>query len=203
MYLKRLIQNRLVKASIELILIGLILVGLYTVYLFSRFNTNINQQSVIKLISSIKESKKHDKGLIKMYDRIHDNSLSKSALNHLIEWSSGKHSNHPCFEVVRNSFINTRHDLAENDFAITIRIEKELSQTDCLNYLLEKQNFLYGTKGVEEAAEFYFNKRLENLHDDQLIGLIIMMENPSLYNPKRRKKLLDEKIMEMKLKKNI
>jgi membrane peptidoglycan carboxypeptidase len=67
-----------------------------------------------------------------------------------------------------------------------------------LNFIFEDFNYLYNNEGVDEASEFYFQKSVNELNDDELIGLIIMQKNPLLYNPKRFKDKFDQKVNEVK-----
>jgi membrane peptidoglycan carboxypeptidase len=87
------------------------------------------------------------------------------------------------------------------EISLSWRIESETSQKECLNWLMEKSDFLYNSVGIKQASEFYFKKGISELNERELASLVIMANNPSLYNPLRRRKLLEEKVEEL-LKKN-
>ncbi len=46
----------------------------------------------------------------------------------------------------------------------------------------------------EEVAGFFFQKSIEELSEEELIGLIIMLQSPSVYNPRRFPDKLNEEI---------
>lgn len=173
-------------------------IGLYVGYVFSDLNRDIDKEKVQLIISEIKAAKEHDEKLIVMYNKVHKNALEKSSWRNLWDWIWGDYNECPCFDIVRRSYINKRHKIAENDFAVSVKIEKEVSQRDCLNFIFEDFDYLYNNEGVDEAAEFYFQKSVNELSDEELIGLIIMQKNPSLYNPRRFRDRFDKKVNEVK-----
>ena len=190
--------KKLLKISIWISGIFIFIVGLYIGYVFSNLNQDIDKEKVELIISEMKAAKVHDEKLISMYNKIHKNALEKSSWRNLWDWIWGENNECPCFDAVRKTYINKRHKIAENDFAVSIKIEREVSQRDCLNFIFEDFNYLYNNEGVDEASEFYFQKSVNELNDDELIGLIIMQKNPLLYNPKRFKDKFDKKVNEVK-----
>ena len=68
---------------------------------------------------------------------------------------------------------------------------------DLINYYLQNVDFVYNNKGVYEASNYYFQKELSELNFEQMATLIIMTNNPSLYNPKRRPELIKKRIKEI------
>lgn len=173
-------------------------IGIYVGYVFSDLNQDIDKEKVKLIISQIKAAKEHDEKLIAMYNKVHKNALEKSSWRNLWDWVWGENNECPCFDAVRRTYINKRHKIAENDFAVSVKIEKKVSQRDCLNFIFEDFNYLYNNEGVDEAAEFYFQKSVNELNDDELIGLIIMQKNPSLYNPRKFRDRFDKKVNEVK-----
>ena len=69
----------------------------------------------------------------------------------------------------------------------------------CLDMLMNRYDFVNGQVGVENAALFYFNKSIDKLSTLEIATLVVMTENPALYNPIRRPELVEEeakKLME-------
>lgn len=69
----------------------------------------------------------------------------------------------------------------------------------CLDMLMNRFDFVNGQIGVENAALFYFNKSIDKLNTLEIATLVVMTENPVLYNPIRRPELVEEeakKLME-------
>lgn len=73
-------------------------------------------------------------------------------------------------------------------------IEDHTSQKECLNFIAEHFDFLYGNIGIETASQFYLEEKFEKLDDREMMTLIVMMENPSLYSPVRRPNILKETV---------
>ena len=67
-----------------------------------------------------------------------------------------------------------------------LKIEKEFTNEECIKILFLNSDYLYGNIGVFKASKYYFNKELNKLSQREKLTLIVMYENPSLYNPIRR-----------------
>ncbi len=50
------------------------------------------------------------------------------------------------------------------------------------------------TRGIEEAACLYFKKGIEELNKKEMVSLMVMFHNPVLYNPLKRKEILEQKV---------
>ena len=61
-------------------------------------------------------------------------------------------------------------------------LEDNVSQEKCFEYFVSRTDFLYNTKGPEQAAQFYYKKTLSSLTIDEEIGLILKIKNPSFYD---------------------
>ncbi|WP_082422551.1 transglycosylase domain-containing protein [Aquimarina longa] len=78
-----------------------------------------------------------------------------------------------------------KNELLRNRYVLAWKLEKELSQNECLNYLVVKYDFLYNTTGIYQASRFYFNTELDSLDKKQSTTLILVMKNAWLYNPRK------------------
>lgn len=176
---------------------------LYLGYVFSKSNQDIDYEILNEVAKEIKKSKQLDARVLSMYDRVYDNASENTSIKHAWKMLWGKKIECPCYNATRRFpfHLNKRKKLTENSYAIATRLESKVSQVDCLNFLFEKFDYLYGAIGIEEAALVYFKKPMNELTDDELIGLIIMHENPSLFNPKRKKERFDKRVSEAKNKK--
>lgn len=177
---------------------GVLAIGLYVGYVMSDWNEDIDKEKIRQVILDIKAARQQDERLIALYNKIHKNALEKSSWRNAWDSMWGQYNECPCRNAVRMSRINKRHKLAENDFAVSVKIEREVSQRDCLNFLFERTNYVYKNIGVDAASEYYFKKQVSELNDDELIGLIIMHKNPVLYNPIRSRDRWEAKIKEVK-----
>ena len=80
----------------------------------------------------------------------------------------------------------TRTESITFEYFLTREIEKNTSQKQCLNWITQNFDFLYGAKGIENASEFYFEKNLSNLNEKEMDILVKMLDNPLKYNPLKK-----------------
>lgn len=77
-----------------------------------------------------------------------------------------------------------------------------LRKRPVLNYFSSIHDFLYAKKGISNASQFYFKKELIDLSKKENQILVLMMENPILYNPIKNPKLVEEKLIKQNKGKN-
>ena len=65
-------------------------------------------------------------------------------------------------------------------------LDRYTTPEKCFDYYVNNFDFLYNSIGLEKASLTYFNKNTNNLTDLEIIGLIVLLENSALYNPRRR-----------------
>ena len=75
-----------------------------------------------------------------------------------------------------------------------LKLENNTTQRQCLNWIIKETDFGYGTTGMDSAAKYFFKKELSELNDREIATLVVMLKNTSLFNPIRRKKLVDTKV---------
>jgi hypothetical protein len=93
------------------------------------------------------------------------------------------------------------HETYRNGFIIPVRngiyaykLEREFSNDNFIKFRLENSDYLFGNIGISKAANFYFKKNLSELNEDEMIILVLMLENPSLYNPIRHPERVEKKL---------
>ena len=103
----------------------------------------------------------------------------------------------PSLDVVRSvgMYFRTNIKLPFVELIYALKIEKEFSQKDCLNYLFLRNDYLYHNKGVKNASLFYFHKDINELNRNQKLTLIVMLDNSSLYNPIKRPEKVKSKVL--------
>lgn len=103
----------------------------------------------------------------------------------------------PCLDVARYYGANNLRNFKIPFVKVlyTLKIEKEFKQEDCLKLILTKADLLYGNKGIKEASIYFYDKKLHDLNERELLELVIMLENPILYNPKRNREIRQNKIL--------
>ncbi len=83
-----------------------------------------------------------------------------------------------------------RRDYLFYEFSLTWKLEGLTNQYECLNWLARNYEFVYDNKGVEDASLYFYQKTLEELDTLEMASMVIMMRNPSLFNPVRRDELV-------------
>ena len=180
-------MNRIFKIWIFIFGIFFILfISVYKYYCI-RFERNLNAEGLTDYISEINKSKELPNNFYSAYEMINPKSTENNLIHSIFQKSecqslkvSGRISN-----IVKKQQLNRRENLIFGYF-LTKKIEKNTTQKQCLTWTANQFDFLYNIKGIENASEFYFRKKIRNLDADQLLTLIRMMENPVKNNPLRK-----------------
>lgn len=77
------------------------------------------------------------------------------------------------------------------EYLFAKKIESIYSDQDIVKFVFNRSFYLYDNVGPQKAAIFWFKKNLAELNEKELLTLVIMQKNPSLYNPYRRQELID------------
>ncbi|MEM8525307.1 MAG: transglycosylase domain-containing protein [Bacteroidota bacterium] len=174
---------------------------LYLRYIFSDFNQSVDHQRVDLLIEEIKSAEIYGEVVYDTYNQIYDEALERSYLGKFTYDLFGKIKECPCYTVASatsSTIINySSNHLAENRYNIARILEEQVSQKECLNYILANFNYSYNKIGIGEAARFYYQKELNDLEQKELVGLLIMEKNPMIYNPKRSPERHTRKVAEL------
>lgn len=169
----------MVKKTLKIIALVLIILIVIYKLLLSDFNPLFENEEFVYLTSKIRETKKE-------YLKFYVDTYNKVA---------EKRKNKKCECEVSTTYIGPyRHGRSIIKMIYVMKIEKEFSKEDCLKFQFLNADYLFGNNGIKDAAKFYFKKSLEQLNTEEKLVLVVMLENPSLYNPKRRKERLMNKV---------
>ena len=151
-------------------------------FLLSNYNGMFKDASFQELTKSIKTSKNENlENILKVYQKLYNDK------------SQIKNRNCPC-ENDSNYIGPYRHGFSFTKMIYKLKIEKEFTEENCLKFDFLNADYLYGNKGVKQASKYYFNKEIDELNEKEIINLILMLENPSLHNPKRERNITKTKI---------
>lgn len=185
--MKRIIKKALIIGFITILII----------FLFIRFGGYIFIDSEIKkeLIVSIKASPQLPDKFYKLFEIAYPKSLSRDymtfTLDHkLLENQGSVPPSH------QTSYLGS-YFWGIKLYMLIFYVEDWTTQQECLNYLSESHDFLNGNRGIRQASLFYFKKEVDDLDDKQMVTFILMLENPSFYNPIRRPEFVNEKAEEV------
>lgn len=82
-------------------------------------------------------------------------------------------------------------------------VEENVSQEKCFEYTMAHFDFLNQQIGINNASRFYYGKSLDSLSLDEQLGLIISLDNPSMYNLIRYPESVKEKVEKTKKELNL
>ncbi len=178
--------------------IGLVLIIGFFVYIVNIWKFNLTEQEVNGLITEIKNSEELPQRFYELYNAEYDDSLDKNLYRTQLPYLVGLNgirstslwtSKH--YLIFSKKYYKNRL-LTANSLAL--KLENNTTQKECLNWVVNQTEFGYNTEGIKSAANYFFDKELSELNDRELATLVIMLKNSSLYNPKRRKELVDAKV---------
>lgn len=71
------------------------------------------------------------------------------------------------------------------EWIIAVKLEKSYTKEEIMTMYLNKFDFMHNANGIKMAAEVYFKTAPDSLNLVQSAMLVGMLQNPSLYNPRR------------------
>ena len=138
-------------------------------------------EEFIKLKQSIQVAKKENLSSIDiLYNKIHKSN--KKQICHC--------------DIITHSADPFRHQISPKNKIYSAKIKMYFSSNDCLKQNLLNSEYLHKNIGIENASNYYFHKSIEQLNEKEKITLLVMFENPALYNPERRAEKVREKVDE-------
>jgi membrane peptidoglycan carboxypeptidase len=67
--------------------------------------------------------------------------------------------------------------------AVALVLERQLSKREILANYLNQLPFGHGVLGINEASQYYFNKKINELTKDEELSLVVSLYDPASYNP--------------------
>ena len=88
-------------------------------------------------------------------------------------------------QYVKNAYLNSSQTLTRKlrELAIAIKLDREYSKNQILEYYLNTVYFGRGAYGIEAAAKAYFRKDVSKLNTGQGAVLAALLRAPSYYDP--------------------
>lgn len=71
------------------------------------------------------------------------------------------------------------------EWITAVRLESNFTKEEIIALYLNKFEFINGAHGIQAASQTYFNVNQDQLNPDEAAVLVGMLQNPSLYNPRR------------------
>ncbi len=172
----------------------MILAFLFIQYLKSDLYSPFDENELNELKSNIENTQLLPQKFIKTFNKVNEITNTNGKFFDGLRGTSNKVC--PCLYVSRMSFELYNSRIKTNTYVLSWKLEKDFSQEKCLSYFAQIYDFANENIGIENASNFYFQKKLEDLNDEEMSILVLVMKNSSLYNPLRNmegiKKRLEE-----------
>ncbi len=79
------------------------------------------------------------------------------------------------------------------EWIIATRLERRYTKDEIMALYLNTVDFINGAVGIKSAAKVYFNTSTDSLKIEQAAMFVGMLKNPSLFNPRRRVELVQNR----------
>ncbi|MVO11099.1 hypothetical protein GOQ30_18160 [Flavobacterium sp. TP390] len=168
--------------------------------LINAWKYDFTENELQPYFSEIRKSENLPELFYKYYDLDNDNSLETKTGEYLFKSIFYHRTSRPLsFWLAKQMYIpkmKNRNSInrIRIEMSLAMKIEKETSQKEQLNYTLSTVDFVNNQIGVKNASKFYFGKEITELNENEIASLIVMTRNPALYNPKRRPEKLKAEV---------
>ena len=182
-----------------ILLLGILLSAIVYYNYKNSWKGFISNNELNNLITQIKKSDSLPNLFYDLYNVKNSNTLERDITYSSIKnlFSEEYYPTPSSWVAKMNDYIYVKNAnslvIKRNEYSLTWQIEDKTNQMECLNWIAKNFDFGYSNIGVESAATYYFKKDLRNLNSFEMACIIIMLDNPMLYNPKKRKDLLQDK----------
>ena len=172
-----------------LLLIFIIIMGCFYFYLTNSINSVMTKERQLIIFNKIKESEELPNSFYIQYEKLNPNGLKRSYTESLLARLSNKFKKCACEEIYAHpGYFDNYNRFAPHIFVY--EANKKVGAKKCLDYELQNADFTNGINGVKLASRKYFNKDINDLNEIEVLDLLIIHENPALYNSlKGREKL--------------
>ena len=201
-YIVKKVVKRILKILlVVLTLFFLTLTGFY-IWLNQRLDKVVNKETYQSLVEEIRTSQELPPQFYNIYGQVtgyKDNSTTNRFLFYnILRILMNKNGRPycPCIDVNYGMVYKTL-----DTWTVGLALDRDVSPRKCLDFYLNNYDFSFPVKGVSDASNFYYKKRIEQLTDDEILELSVMTLNPSYYNKNRNPENLNKKVLEIKEKK--
>lgn len=161
----------------------------FLVYFGSMSNRFIDAEQLKVLITEIENATALPGDFYRAYEKEYPGDLERGLISSLIheKQSLGAQVGHLALYYRTTNREGNRLVYLYHQALTILEIERKTEPKQRLNWLMQHFDFLYGNIGANEASRFYFDKELGELNSDELHQIVLMIQNPTKYNPKREK----------------
>ncbi len=88
-------------------------------------------------------------------------------------------------QLIKNTHLSNDKTIKRklNEIKLTLKLEKQYSKDEILEMYLNTIYFGHSCYGLQSAAQFYFNKKAENLNLEESATIVGLLTSPNNYSP--------------------
>lgn len=181
----RLVKKVLFILSISLTIISLTLFFFYRSFKYKWSDSEVENE-VTELVTKIKIANELPQPFYELYENENPGSLTSSLNNQIIKGiGSGNFTKSPSLLAAMISELSRKDNDStkisnKKAYGLAWYLEDEVTQKECLNWVLANYKFDLYIHGIEEVANFYYRKSAAQLTERELSDIIALMKKPSI-----------------------
>lgn len=146
-----------------------------------------DEETRSEIISEIKAAPQLPDNFMRIYNDLYPEAMEKSGWKYVFSRLpfGQRHEYSPSMAIAYECGASRLHGAFFYIEQFNFVLEDSLTPQECLNKYLQMVDFGRAI-GVEDAAQVYFNKSLDQLNEDQVLEILVRLKNPSLYNKERK-----------------
>lgn len=170
-----------------------------SVYLFCEYGGYVllDKEHCAQSVSVIKQSPNLPSRFYTLYNKVYPNALNKNLWKFYAEAFLSARVYQKNNNIYREVSYALGYYRIKDFIPSTFYLKAHVSPEQCLNCLMQRQDFLCNARGIRNASRFYYDKELEYLNDKEMIGLIVMIKSPGHFNKIRHPDRHERKVKEI------
>ncbi len=190
----------------------LFLISIITIFLWFKYAWPgyIDKGQVTVFTEEINNSRSMPGNFYSVYDKLYPNqrhtriikTYTIGSLRILLTSKDYRDIMSPTMHLSQRAYINIdyRREMKipwASSVYLSFALDRYTTPEKCFDYYVNNYEFLYNQKGIDNASSWYYKKTTGSLTDTEIIGLIILMENPVLYDPIRSPERYERRVNEL------
>lgn len=188
------------------VIVFIILIGIY-IYGINSWRHLATESEIKNLVAEIKSAEEVPDKFYKFLNALYPNDLNNGITQTYIK-SISNPPFRPSPSLLAAKYwglpLQKKSDkrrMTTSFFGLAVKLEDDVTQKECINWIVSNYDFLENQIGISNASKFYYKKDISKLSDAEMATLALIFKNSSLYNPKRNpdgmKKLVSELLMKV------
>jgi hypothetical protein len=188
-------MKKTIRISLFTLAIFMVIYFVMDVFLWITYNPSKHEAEIAKIVEEAKQLKPFPEKIYEAYTKVYPGWEKEYIVPDIIWIGTAKtYSNYPqCFTASKLARGN-RFEI----FMCANEIENHLTNKQCLTHMLSQFDWYHRGVGLEKAAQIYYKKTIEDLTYNESLELMVMIENPSLYNKFTHPEALGKRMLKFK-----